>query len=99
MSRKQQQYDDDDGRTVADMSDLGRWPMLGSVFIRIPPNQKKEREAENTDAHTQEPLDLTRAEKRYAIFGAMGAALVIGLIFAGGLIAVILVMLLMWGAF
>ncbi len=103
MSRKQRQYDDDDGRTVADMSCLGRWPMLGSLFIRIPPDRtdRMRGREEDADADTvkQEPLELTRKERRYAIFGAMGAGLLIGLIFIGGLIAVILLMLLVWGAF
>ncbi len=102
MSRKQTSYEDDDGRTIADMSSLGKWPMLGSLFIRIPPDRRKERKSgadADADAAPQEPLVLTRKERRYAIFGAMGAGLLIGLIFIGGLIAVILLMLLMWGAF
>ncbi len=106
MGRKQREYEDDDGRTVADMSSLGRWPMLGSLFIRIPPDEHR-RNARKPDADTdmdtemttQEPLDLTRQERRFAIFGAMGAGLLIGGIFIAGLLAVILLMLVMWGAF
>ncbi len=102
MSRKQQEYEDDDGRTLADMSSLGRFPMLGSLFIRIPPDEhrmNKQKTNTDADAAPQEPLDLTRKEKRYAIFGAMGAGLLIGCIFIVGLLAVILLMLVMWGAF
>ncbi len=101
MSKREESYDDDDGRTIADMSGLGKHPMLGSLFIRIPPDEHRREAAkrsrgENTASEESEPLVLTRKERRYVIFGAMGAGLLIGAIFIGALIALLALVLWLW---
>lgn len=83
---KKRQYPDDDGRTVADMSNVSRQPLLfprPQRRRRPPPPQEK-----------TEPLELNRDEQRWAVLGALKAALLIALVFLVGLGIVILLFLI-----
>ncbi len=73
------EYDDDDGRTIADMSFLdGQYRLF----------RRKKRKPEDENAPTEM---MSKEERRMYIGGAMSAALLIGLIFLGGLALVILI--------
>lgn len=82
MSKKT--YDDDDGRVIADMSDLDRQPMLLPRFCR-----KKE----EPDPDSQQ---MSKEDRMVIIKSAIGASLLIGGIFiaAGALVIWILTMIL-----
>lgn len=88
-------YDDDDGRTVADMSGIERPPMLLPHF-------KKKKEAprevpEEIDGAAPKPEEQMSAdERRGYIFGALGAALLIGGIFAAAGAIAIFLMTVIW---
>ena len=83
-------YDDDDGRTIADMSGVGA---PASMFGGI--GKKKSRQEEGEE-EKQPLLDITRQERRMYIFGALGAALLIAGAFIVGLGLAILLMVLLW---
>lgn len=89
MSRGKKQYEDDDGRTVADMSDL---PDVSSSWLGRPSGGK----AKRRETGEQKPSDLSKEERRWAVLGGMSAALLIGLVFVAGLGLVILLLLLVW---
>lgn len=95
--KKNRTYDDDDGRTIADMSDIGRQPMF---LPHLPANGRRTaahsaaqspRETEN--ARPWEETGLSKEEQMWFMFGAVKAALLIALAFIGGLG---LVVLLFW---
>ena len=73
MAKKQ--YDDDDGRTIANMN------VEGMPWHR--PEQP-------SDSHEDEKIQLTPAETRAAIWGALKAALLVAGIFALGFFLFIL---------
>ena len=98
MARRRD-YDDDDGRTVADMGDVSRPGLFapGGTGRRTrrelqrPPDGggQPDRPWETGDA-------LTGQERRWYALGALGAALLIALVFILGLGIAIAVMLALW---
>ena len=95
MARKT--YDDDDGRTVADMSDLFVHTPIGYRRLgdRVERAEKKKAERAET-ARQAPPQETTREERSSAIWGALSAALLIGLAFIVGLGLIILIMYLVF---
>lgn len=86
---KKKRYDDDDGRTIADMSGVSKTPLIiPKPFDRHDdvdmPEEEKPHQAENLP-------ELSGGERRSFIFGALSAALAIGLVFVAVFAAVILV--------
>lgn len=77
MPKNIKQYDDDDGRTIADMSGVERQPLIVPDFSRNA--EKKEQEK----SEKQDDFELTKSERRAYISGALGAALAIGSVFVG----------------
>lgn len=95
--KKNRTYDDDDGRTIADMSGIGRQPMF---LPHLPENGRRTaahsapRYPEETEnARPWEDTGLSKEERMWFVFGAVKAALLIALAFIGGLG---LVVLLFW---
>ena len=86
--RKKKIYDDDDGRTIADMSGVG---VPSPIFGGIRENPQQE-ETENPS----QSFDMTRQERGAFILGAIGAGLLIALAFILGLGLAILLMILLW---
>lgn len=91
---KKHEYQDDDGRTIADMSGIEPMPML---FPRFPGKKKQagaEVPASDRPWETQQQLpdDLRNAAMRGALKAAM---LIAGVFIAAGALA-ILVMQLLW---
>ena len=91
---QQRNYDDDDGRVVADMSGLERQPML---LPRLPKRKKENAAATPEDAGAQQPeLQLTAEERRSYMAGAVGAGLLIAGIFIAAGAVIITLLLLLW---
>jgi hypothetical protein len=95
MARNKKVYQDDDGRTIADMSGVSRPRML----IPGGPGQAKSRTPEPEQEQPHRPWEeqgLTRQERRWYMLGALKAALLIALAFIVGLGVVILILLMLW---
>ena len=89
---RDKRYDDDDGRTVADMSGVSRPNLLS--FRRTNDEQPARPAPTPEEPAEDRPWDtsgqFTREERHAYILGALGAALLIGLAFAVGIAIVIL---------
>ena len=82
MAFKEKQYDDDDGRVIADMSDIERQPMFIPRFDHL---HKKERRdmgrEEETESRPEYEVQYTKEERRAMVGGTLAAALLIGGVF------------------
>ena len=83
MSKKKV-YDDDDGRVIADMSDVDPMPLLMPRF----------KKGEQPDSPTAQ--QFSKEDRRAVLLGSMGAALLIGAIFVAAAAIVICLMLFAW---
>jgi hypothetical protein len=83
MSKKKV-YDDDDGRTIVDMSEVDPMPML------LPRFKRGEQEQSPTSQQ------FSKEDRRAILFGSVGAALLIGAIFVAAAAIVICLMLFAW---
>ena len=84
MARKERIYEDDDGRTIADMSGVTRRNLFS---LRIPSQERKERESApvpqpNPDRPWENKNAMSREDRRSYILGALGASLLIGMTYA-----------------
>lgn len=86
---KRKEYPDDDGRTIADMSDIQRQPL----FIPKIPKRNSPEEPEKKNE-----LYLTNKEKASYIFGTLKSALLIGSVFAAAFALLIIIMIVVSGA-
>lgn len=95
-------YDDDDGRTIADMSGVDRQSVFSGLFVGLRFGGDALRRGSNSSAgEGQREGDvspsvrqtLERGERRGYIFGAMSAGLVIGLIILAVFAAAIVLIL------
>ena len=90
MRERRREEFEDDGRTIADMSEVtGRSLFGGSPRKPDHPGSTVEQRAEPS----REGVDLTPEERRWAFLGMMKAVLLVGLCFAAGLALVILAFL------
>ena len=80
-------YDDDDGRTIADMSGIQRQPLM------IPRFKKKEKPASESEAEREKPEwekdELNRKQRGALIGGTLLATIVVLAIFAAVIALVI----------
>lgn len=98
--RKKKIYDDDDGRTIADMSGVSGNNMFiprrsqreGSQDV-----QETQTESSGKDRPWESQDMLTKEERKWYILGALKAALLIGSAFILGFGAAILILILIWG--
>ena len=97
MARRKKTYDDDDGRTIADMSDVGRQPLLLPRAPRPTPSRQDDGEGEEERPWEDGEERFSREERRWYILGALKAALLIALAFIVGIGIVIALMVLAWG--
>ncbi len=82
MARRK--YEDDDGRTVADMSGLAPHSPLG--HLRSASGRKREASDERRDTgRPWEQSGMNRTDRRSFVWGALSAALLIALVFIAGL--------------
>ena len=99
MARKKE-WDDDDGRTIASMSDVGRQ----NLFIPRKPihderksnTSESEYERSKKDRPWEQDEQFSKQERRWYVFGALKAALLIAMAFIVGLGLAILAMILFW---
>ena len=90
MARRNKVYDDDDGRTIADMSGVSG----PSMFLPRRSGRKKppmEQEESSSSEQEWDPKD-----RRIYVFGALRAALLIALVYAVGFVLIIGLLLLIW---
>ena len=78
--KSNKQYDDDDGRTIVDMSDVDPMPML------LPRFRRKEKAQS----------EMSKEDRRAVLLGSIGAVLLIGAVFVAAAAIVIWVMTLVW---
>ena len=81
-------YDDDDGRTIADMSGLDFPKGLSFRGVR-PKKPEPEREEEQSENSTDRPWEaqkdaMSREERRMYIFGALKATMLIAFAYIAG---------------
>jgi len=89
-------YDDDDGRTIADMSGVDRQSVFSGLFAGLRfSGSRGRRDRRKADAGQGGQQMMDREERRGYIFGAMSAGIVIGLIIlAVFAIAIVLILLI-----
>ena len=90
MARRNKVYDDDDGRTIADMSDV-----TGPSMFLPRRSGRHKTPAEQNGTAGSEPEWESR-DRRLYIFGALRAALLIALVYAVGFSLIIGLLILIW---
>lgn len=90
MARRNKVYDDDDGRTIADMSEVTG----PSMFLPRRSGRRQAPEAQDPSGSAQQDWDPK--DRRLYIFGALRAALLIALVYAVGFGLIIGLLLLIW---
>lgn len=98
------EWDDDDGRTIADMSGIGR-PRLfvprtrgrePSAQQNVDSLQREAKEQAVKERFWENESEFTPRERRMYMLGALKAALLIALAFIAGLGAAVWLMLQIW---
>ena len=90
MAYNGKRYEDDDGRTIVDMSGVERPSMFGHLPKRENPVFSKPKEKPE---RPWEDSGYNRSERRSAVLGALSASLLIGLAYIVGLGALIAILL------
>ena len=84
---------EDDGRVIADMSEVGRPSLFGAEA----PRRRAGRERPDRERQGHEPeVELTSKERLWIILGALKAALSVSLVYVVFLAVVIGILLLVW---
>ena len=102
MSDRRRIDDDDDGRTIADMSGVDGHGSLFSNMIGLRGERRRSRrneaasEASSESRSSDDRIEMTGQERRWYILGALGASFLIFLAFAVGLTLVVLLWMLFW---
>ena len=76
MARKRKVYDDDDGRTIANMN------VEGMPWYQKPSPDAQTGEEDATGTRSEHPYQMTKEESRMYMWGALKAALLVAAIFA-----------------
>jgi hypothetical protein len=95
MMNRKRTYEDDDGRTIVDMSGIG----APSLFVPKRAKKENRRHSEPEQLEPDRPWEdhsMSREERRWYVLGALKASLLIALAFIVGLGLVIALMLLFW---
>lgn len=87
MPRNKKVYDDDDGRTIADMSDISRPPMIVPDFSNVKKEKPLNVPEEQPEDKPWEEAPISKQERRAYVISSIVTALGIGAVFviAGGL--------------
>lgn len=88
--------EEDDGRTIADMSQVSRGRLLGTWHQKQTDTSHKSSYESVTEQRPWEDSSFSRREQRMYALGALKAALLIGLVYLGGLGGLIALMLFLW---
>lgn len=108
MGRRRKQYDDDDGRTIVDMSQVtgpstilphrdagresGREPLAGGQHGY----ENRNAERPGTEMRPWESASLTAKERLMCVLGAMKATLLIGFAYLAGFALLLLFLFWLW---
>ena len=92
MARRRREYEDDDGRTIADMSGVSRPGLMGHRAPELPDDPQ------NPSSQSRPEDVIPPEDRKWYVLGALKAALLIALAFIVGLGVVIFVLLKIWGA-
>lgn len=104
MMAPRKEWGDDDGRTIADMSGVGRprffVPRTGdresSAQQNVDPVQREPKEQAVKERSWENESEFTPQERRMYVLGALKAALLIALAFIVGLGAAVWIMIQVW---
>ena len=103
MSQKDK-YEEDDGRTVADMSEVGGVPLFGAIR-ELKASQKKQNTPQETTRspygdffNEEDKTIISKEERRMWILAAMKAGLLIALAYGAGFAILIILMITIGGA-
>ena len=101
MARKKRTYDDDDGRTIADMSGVGRRSMFVPNLPRRSDGESepsgRQTEQEDYSQYYRKTKDRDSRRENFTLAaGALGAALLIGAVFLVVFAIVIALMIYFW---
>lgn len=88
MSRKKRAYEDDDGRTIADMTGVSG----PSLFVPRSSGRKEFQEPEKKSQRPWEDTGYSRKERFMLVMGAMKATMLIALAYILGIGLLILIM-------
>ena len=91
MARRRREYEDD-GRTIADMSDVSRPSLMGHRAPEKPEDPLSRAGSGGSDDY------IPPEDRKWYVLGALKAALLIALAFIVGLGIVIFALLKLWGA-
>lgn len=96
MARKPKKYEDDDGRIIADMSEVSRPNLfhLGGPVPKTSQPIQSEPEPSSGEERPWESSEMSREDRRAYIWAALKAGLLIGLVYLAGF--GILTALLLW---
>lgn len=100
MNERYTNYDEDDGRVVADMSDVERQPLLiprPDMIRRSRRDIGTDTAEDRTSVPHQQPVNLDADERRAMIGGAVSAGLLVVGVIAVSFAALILFILKVWG--
>ncbi len=96
--REYPQRDEDDGRVIADMSDVSRTPLIMPHFGTTGKSRREiTDEPDERPQQYQQPVQLDSEERRAMIGGAVSAALLVGGAIALAFAALILLILKLYG--
>ncbi|MDO5336216.1 MAG: hypothetical protein Q4E89_01970 [Eubacteriales bacterium] len=87
---------EDDGRTIADMSQVSRDSLLGTWHQKQADAPGEAFRGPDKEEHPWENSSFSRKEQWMYALGALKAALLIGLVYLGGLGLLIALLLLFW---
>jgi hypothetical protein len=97
MMSEKKQFDDDDGRTIADMSDVSGGMFSGSWLPRKEAKPKRNRMPEpERKVRPWEDTSLSGKERWMYALGALKAGLMIGLAYIIGLGLIIVLLVVLW---
>lgn len=88
--------EEDDGRTIADMSQISRESLLGAWHQKKADNPSEAFREPDREKRPWEDSSFSRKEQWMYALGALKAALLIGLAYLGGLGILIALLLLFW---
>ena len=88
---KKRDYDDDDGRTIVDMSEIETPPLFLPKFSRYKKGFRREESGDKDSA-----VNMTSSERRATVFAAIGASLLIVGVFAAAAAGLIAFLILIW---
>ena len=96
MAKKEKHWEDDDGRTIADMSQVKRPSLFGNLPGSVYKREEKPEEQEPRKAAPWVDDSLSKQDRHAFFFGTMKASLLIGAAYLVGFGVFILILTLLF---